>query len=92
MTSLVSFARRRNPDSTIDSICTKCYQTIACGQSDSSLASAEENHLCDLNAELDRRKEISRYTIATGRKSFSAVRERPLCGESTLFALTIRRA
>jgi len=60
MTSFISFARRQNHDSTIDSICTKCYQTIASGQSDSSLASAEENHRCDLNAEDDRREEISR--------------------------------
>jgi hypothetical protein len=47
MTSFISFARRRNHDFTIDSIGTKCYQTIACGQINSGLASAEKNHLCD---------------------------------------------
>jgi len=32
MTSIVSFARRLNPDSSLDSICTKCYQTVASAQ------------------------------------------------------------
>jgi hypothetical protein len=66
MTSFISFARRRNQDSTIDSICTKCYQTIASGINDSSLTSAEESHLCDLNAEMDRREEISRQHHGSG--------------------------
>jgi hypothetical protein len=59
MTSYISFARRRNHDSSIDSICTKCYQTIASGQDDSSLTNADEGHLCDPNAELDRLESIS---------------------------------
>jgi hypothetical protein len=51
MTTFISFARRRNPDSTIDSICTRCYQTIASGDSEASLATAEEGHSCDPNCE-----------------------------------------
>jgi hypothetical protein len=54
MTTFISFARRRNQDSTVDSICTRCYQTIASGQSDALLAIAEENHSCDPNGEFNR--------------------------------------
>jgi hypothetical protein len=53
MTSLVSFARRQNHDSSIDSICTKCYQTIASAESLSGLATAEQSHLCDPNGEFN---------------------------------------
>lgn len=60
MTRFISFARRRNPDSTVDSICTRCYQTIASAQNAAFLTGAEEAHLCDANAELDRGDEISR--------------------------------
>ena len=51
MTSFISFARRQNGDSTIDSICTRCYQTIANGESEASLEMAESRHSCDLNGE-----------------------------------------
>ena len=51
MTSVISFARRRNQDSTVDSICTRCYQTIASGNSEANLAAAEEVHSCDPNGE-----------------------------------------
>jgi hypothetical protein len=51
MTSFVSFARRQNHDSSIDSICTKCYQTIASADTVSLLAIAEQSHLCDPNGE-----------------------------------------
>jgi hypothetical protein len=58
MTSFISFAHRRNRDSTVDSTCTRCYQTIASGPSISSLTSAEANHLCDPNTALDSREEM----------------------------------
>ncbi len=61
MQSFISFAHRRNYDSTVDSICARCYQTIANGESYVTLSGAEENHLCDPNAEIDRREEIFRY-------------------------------
>jgi hypothetical protein len=61
MTSFISFAHRRNNDSTVDSICTRCYQTIANAQDDSSLTSAEANHICDPDVEMDRCEEISHY-------------------------------
>ena len=51
MTSFISFARRRNNDSTIDSICKRCYQTIANEESEASLEFAEKGHACDLNGE-----------------------------------------
>ena len=51
MTSFISFARRRNENSTIDSICTRCYQTIASGDNEGALEGAERGHSCDPNGE-----------------------------------------
>jgi hypothetical protein len=53
MTSFVSFARRQNHDATTDSICTRCYQTIASSENASDLAVYEEAHLCDPKGEFD---------------------------------------
>ncbi len=66
MTSFISFAHRRNRDSTVDSICTRCYQTIASGENDSSLTSAEVNHSCAPNAELDNHEAIPHINIWSG--------------------------
>jgi hypothetical protein len=54
MTSFISFARRRNHDSSIDSICTRCYQTVASGDTERELETVEESHLCDPNGEFSR--------------------------------------
>jgi hypothetical protein len=51
MTTFISFARRQNHDSSIDSICTKCYQTVASADNMNGLAVAEQGHLCDPNGE-----------------------------------------
>lgn len=59
MTAFVSFARRDNADSTVDSICTKCYQTVASAHRVSELVSFEEVHQCDPNGEFNRRHEDS---------------------------------
>jgi hypothetical protein len=66
MTNLVSFARRRNPDSSVDSICATCYQTIASSESDLTLSNAEESHRCDPNAELDRTEALSHQHHGSG--------------------------
>jgi hypothetical protein len=58
MTTFVSFARRQNHDSSIDSICTTCYQTIASANSADELTAREESHLCDPNMESDRRQMV----------------------------------
>lgn len=47
MTTIFPFAHRRNPDASIDSICTTCFQTIASEDSEGKLISHEERHLCD---------------------------------------------
>jgi hypothetical protein len=47
MTNSNSFAQRQNYDSSIDSICTKCYQTIATANSAAGLENAEQTHHCD---------------------------------------------
>ena len=41
------FARRRNIDSSIDSICTTCFLTIASVGSEEELVAHEEKHVCD---------------------------------------------
>jgi hypothetical protein len=53
VTTFISFARRPNHDSTIDSICTKCYQTIASADNASDLVAYEETHVCDPNGEFN---------------------------------------
>jgi len=47
MTTLIAFAHRRNPDASIDSICTTCFQTIASEDSEDKLIADEEHHSCD---------------------------------------------
>jgi hypothetical protein len=47
MTNLVSFTRRWNRDSLIDSICTKCYRTISSANKEDKLGIREKNHVCD---------------------------------------------
>ena len=46
MATTVSFVRRENRDSTVDSICLKCYQTIVKANYEAELVSAEEKHNC----------------------------------------------
>jgi hypothetical protein len=59
MTSFISFARRTNRDFSVDSICTKCYQTIASAQTANELVAAEEKHVCDPNGEFVQHHAIS---------------------------------
>jgi hypothetical protein len=47
MTTLPPFAHRRNPDRSIDSICTTCFHTIASEESDDELMAHEGRHSCD---------------------------------------------
>jgi hypothetical protein len=47
MTNLTPFAHRINPDASIDSICTTCFQTIASENSEAKIFAHEERHLCD---------------------------------------------
>jgi len=47
MTSFISFARRQNRDRSVDSICTRCYQTIANSQKVADLSCEELLHICD---------------------------------------------
>jgi hypothetical protein len=45
MISIGGFFRRKNPDSTIDLICPKCFQTAASGKSEAeALAAAAKKH------------------------------------------------
>jgi hypothetical protein len=47
MAILTPFVRRHNQDSTVDSICTKCYQTVATERDEDHLSSAEQGHICN---------------------------------------------
>jgi hypothetical protein len=51
MATFVSFARRHNADSTIDSICARCYQTIAHERDEANLINPEQSHSCDPSGE-----------------------------------------
>jgi hypothetical protein len=46
MVRTVTFVRRVNADSTIDSICLSCYQTIASAQCEEDLILAEDTLEC----------------------------------------------
>ena len=50
MATSTSFAHRQNRDSSIDSICRKCYRTIASANIESELIAHEQRHLCDPNS------------------------------------------
>jgi hypothetical protein len=45
--SFPEFVRRSKPDGKTDSICTKCYSTIATATWEADLDSAELSHLCE---------------------------------------------
>jgi hypothetical protein len=47
MTSFITFARRRREDSTVDTICTRCCQTVANDSNEAGLIEAERTHYCD---------------------------------------------
>ena len=47
MKTVIPFAHRTNPDGSIDSICTTCFQTIACEDIAGGLIAHEERHSCD---------------------------------------------
>jgi len=47
MNTLSPFAHRRNPDKSIDSICTVCFQTIASEDLEGKLIAHERSHTCD---------------------------------------------
>jgi hypothetical protein len=47
MKRILDFVRRVNEDSTIDSICTKCFQTVASGEDVFDLSRAEQAHTCE---------------------------------------------
>lgn len=43
----LKFAHRYNPDGTIDSICPRCFQTIAHVKYEAELPRNEQKHICD---------------------------------------------
>jgi hypothetical protein len=49
MSLLGLFPHRTNHDGTVDSICSKCFQTVASWPAVSDLALAEGRHRCDVN-------------------------------------------
>jgi hypothetical protein len=47
MATYPQFAKRRNINSSIDSICTKCFMTVASACSEEELGEHEAKHVCD---------------------------------------------
>jgi len=66
MTTLIPFAHRRNPDASIDSICTSCFQTVASEDSEDKLIAHEERHSCDPYWALSRPRFDSRQSTSAG--------------------------
>jgi len=54
MNTLGPFARRRNRDRSVDSICTKCYRTVASADRENELIPHEQSHECDANEAFSR--------------------------------------
>jgi hypothetical protein len=46
MISMGDFVRRFNQDTTIDLICTHCFQTVATGRSDDQALAIAQRHQC----------------------------------------------
>ena len=46
MISIGNFAKRVNHDSTIDLICTLCFQTAATGRNEEKVFAAAQQHAC----------------------------------------------
>ena len=44
------FPHRQNPDGSFDSICPKCFRTVATRQNEADLAQAERDHVCEDDA------------------------------------------
>jgi hypothetical protein len=63
MTTTANYFYRENPDSTIDSICPRCFQTIASGQILDELKGVEEEHRCSSLEELHRQYVDSERSI-----------------------------
>jgi len=47
MAQSVTFAHRHNEDGTVDSICRRCFLTVATGRTEEELKEAEIIHVCD---------------------------------------------
>jgi hypothetical protein len=63
------FAHRRNPDASIDTICTACFQTIATEDSAEELIRHEERHSCDPNWQFSCAGFASRQSTIAGRSA-----------------------
>lgn len=55
MDTLCNFFHRRMSDSTIESVCMKCFQTIARGNNESEIREKEKTHSCVSLKELHQR-------------------------------------
>ena len=53
MANSTLFAQRQNRDSSVDSICTRCYQTVGSAGNAAGLENAEHRHRCDPNGEFN---------------------------------------
>jgi hypothetical protein len=45
-TTRLLFAHRKNPDGSFDSICNRCYQTVATAKIEAELDAFEGEHIC----------------------------------------------
>jgi hypothetical protein len=64
MTSAYGFARRKNRDCSTDSICLKCYQTIASAADANQLVAEEQIHICNPFGEFNFERDAARLPYA----------------------------
>jgi hypothetical protein len=74
---MTAYVRRLNPNTSFDSICTKCYMTVASAENEVELLHPESNHVCDPYGEFSvtRLKASHRPVLITG----GEMRPSPLC-------------
>ena len=65
------FAHRNNPDGSCDTICSRCFQTIATVRDEAELPRIESKHVCDRHLlERFERLNSQRHTLGMKRSQF----------------------
>jgi hypothetical protein len=59
------FAHRFNPNTTTDSICRKCFLTVASSPWEADLEPSERNHVCDPVRVEDLRRSVEKLKVAS---------------------------
>jgi hypothetical protein len=65
------FAHRNNPDGTCDTICSRCFQTVATVRDEAEFPKIESQHVCDPDIlERFERSNLQRHKLGMNRVQF----------------------